>query len=241
MQAPVLTHYSRIYMLPSLSACLGLPQDGVRLGLGITVGHSNDVHYDQHLVGDLQVFLNDAGVLSGLLQWDRSARMVSFELIAFFPLTEKDSMFSVGGAYPPFLGLQPFHCCYIYHHLCSWVIIEETRSRRPLPRRHGGILGYTTQTRRYYGIHNHSPTASPPERIHQLRPSDIQLMIKITCRTYEPGVKAPALHVLMFEIDPENEAWYSFNAQAFFNQYIRFPVPSVPHTRLVMLCSASGY
>jgi hypothetical protein len=60
----------------------------------------------------------------------------------------------------------------------------------------------------------------------------------IGCRTYEPVVKTPALHVLMFEIDPENAAWYSFNARAFFDQYIRFPVPSVSHTLLVILCSA---
>lgn len=46
--------------------------------------------------------------------------------------------------------------------------------------------------------------------------------------TYEVGAKAPALHVLMSEIDPANAASYAQNAQTFFNQYL---TQSIPHTQ----------
>lgn len=46
--------------------------------------------------------------------------------------------------------------------------------------------------------------------------------------TYEVGLKAPALHVLMSQIDPANAATYGQNAQTFFNQYL---TQSIPHTQ----------
>lgn len=45
--------------------------------------------------------------------------------------------------------------------------------------------------------------------------------------TYEVGQKAPALHVLMSEIDPTNAATYDQNAMTFFNQYL---TQSIAHT-----------
>jgi hypothetical protein len=59
----------------------------------------------------------------------------------------------------------------------------------------------------------------------------------IICRTYEPVKKAPALHILMFEIDPEYAAWYLSNAQAFFNlisgAFLVICIGDVDRTRLV--------
>lgn len=52
----------------------------------------------------------------------------------------------------------------------------------------------------------------------------------MTGYTYEVGMKAPALHVLMTEIDPQNAASYAQNAETFFNQYL---TQSVPHTTKV--------
>lgn len=50
--------------------------------------------------------------------------------------------------------------------------------------------------------------------------------------TYEVGQKAPALHVLMSEIDPSSAATYGQNAMTFFNQYL---TQSIPHTKKVRL------
>ena len=46
--------------------------------------------------------------------------------------------------------------------------------------------------------------------------------------TYEVGMKAPALHILMAQIDPTNAAKYGANAMTFFNQYL---TQSIPHTQ----------
>ena len=48
--------------------------------------------------------------------------------------------------------------------------------------------------------------------------------------TYEVGLKEPALHILMAEIDPQNAATYNQNAESFFNQYL---TQSIPFTNLV--------
>lgn len=45
--------------------------------------------------------------------------------------------------------------------------------------------------------------------------------------TYEVGLKAPALHVLLSDIDPANAASYGQNALTFFNQYL---TQSIAHT-----------
>lgn len=50
--------------------------------------------------------------------------------------------------------------------------------------------------------------------------------------TYEVGMKAPALHVLMAQIDPANAANYGKNAMTFFNQYL---TQSIPHTQKVYI------
>lgn len=45
--------------------------------------------------------------------------------------------------------------------------------------------------------------------------------------TYELGLKAPALHIVMSEIDPQNAASYAQNARTFFDQYL---TQSIAHT-----------
>jgi hypothetical protein len=54
--------------------------------------------------------------------------------------------------------------------------------------------------------------------------------------TYEVGQKAPALHVLMSEIDPSNAATYGQNAMTFFNQYLTQSIPHTPKVHLYSSC-----